>query len=56
LNADDWMAGDNFTDLAAARHTGLRRCFCRFGFGEPRDETWDLVIDTMPELAARVLS
>ena len=55
LDADDWMVGDNFTDLAAARHAGLRRCFCRFGFGEPRDETWDLAIDAMPELAERVL-
>jgi len=55
LDADDWMVGDNFTDLAAARHAGLCRCFCRFGFGEPQDETWNLAIDAMPELAERVL-
>ena len=48
LDADDWMVGDNFTDLAAARHAGLCRCFCRFGFGEPQDETWNLAIDAMP--------
>ena len=50
LDADDWMAGDNFTDLAAGRHAGLRRCFCRYGFGEPRDETWDLAIDRFADL------
>ncbi|HRR33311.1 MAG TPA: HAD-IA family hydrolase [Kiritimatiellia bacterium] len=52
LDADDWMVGDNFTDLAAGRNAGIRRCFCRFGFGEPRDETWDLAIDRFEELRA----
>jgi len=55
LDADDWMAGDNFTDLAAGRHAGLRRCFCRYGFGEPRDETWDLAIDRIADLRGRLL-
>jgi len=50
LEADDWMAGDNFTDLEAGLRAGLRRCFCRYGFGEPRDETWDLAIDRFADL------
>ncbi|NLG00670.1 MAG: HAD-IA family hydrolase, partial [Lentisphaerae bacterium] len=50
LDADDWMAGDNFTDLEAGRRAGLRRCFCSYGFGEPREETWDLAIDRFADL------
>lgn len=47
LDAEDWMIGDHFTDLQAGRRAGIRRCFCRFGFGEPRGEAYDRVIDRM---------
>ncbi|MDR2849297.1 MAG: HAD-IA family hydrolase [Verrucomicrobiota bacterium] len=43
----DWMVGDNFTDLEAGRRAGVRRCFCRFGFGDARGEPYDLAIDSM---------
>lgn len=45
-----WMVGDHWTDLEAGRRAGLRRCYCRYGFGDPRDEHSDLVIDELPEL------
>jgi phosphoglycolate phosphatase len=45
-----WMVGDHFTDLAAGRNAGLLRCFCRFGFGDARDEKYDLAIDSFAEL------
>jgi phosphoglycolate phosphatase len=49
--AGSWMAGDNFTDLEAGRRAGLNRCFCRYGFGDPRGESWDLAVDSLTELA-----
>ena len=49
--AGSWMAGDHFTDLEAGRRAGMRRCFCRYGFGDPGPETWDLAVDTLTELA-----
>ena len=47
-----WMVGDSYTDLRAARRLGLKRCYCRFGFGDPADEGWDLAVDSLPELVA----
>lgn len=49
--AGSWMVGDHFTDLEAGRRAGMQRCFCRFGFGEPRGETWDLAVADLPALA-----
>ena len=47
LDSADWMVGDNFTDLEAGRRAGIRRCFCRFGFGVVRGEAYDLAVDRM---------
>jgi len=49
--AGSWMVGDHFTDLEAGRRAGLNRCFCRYGFGDPGPETWDLAVDDLRELA-----
>ena len=46
-----WMAGDHFADLEAGRRAGLWRCYCRYGFGDPGQETWDLAVDSLTELA-----
>ena len=46
-----WMVGDHVTDLEAGRRAGLRRCHCTFGFGTPKDETWDLAVDGLGMLA-----
>ncbi|WP_316410119.1 HAD-IIIA family hydrolase [Mesoterricola sediminis] len=57
LDADparSWMVGDHCTDLEAGRRAGLRRCLCRFGFGDPRAEAWDLAIERLAELPARL--
>ena len=54
LDADDWMVGDHFTDLEAGRRAGVKRCFCRFGFGEPRGEAYDLAVDRMDAFLAAV--
>jgi len=50
--AGSWMAGDHFTDLEAGRRAGMKRCFCRYGFGDPGPETWDLAVNDLTELAA----
>ncbi len=52
LDAQDWMVGDHVTDLEAGRRAGIRRCFCRFGFGEARGETHELAIDRMDAFLA----
>lgn len=43
--AESWVVGDHFTDLEAGRRAGLRRCYCRYGFGDPRQEPYDAVAD-----------
>jgi phosphoglycolate phosphatase len=52
--ARSWMVGDNATDLEAGRRAGLRRCFCRFGFGRARAEVADLTVDSLEEFATHV--
>ena len=47
----NWVAGDHFTDLEVGRRMGLYRCFCRYGFGDPRGEAFDLAVDSLVELA-----
>lgn len=34
LSADDWMVGDNWTDIACAQNAGVKSTFCAFGFGK----------------------
>jgi phosphoglycolate phosphatase len=54
--ATSWMIGDNTTDLEAGRRAGIRRCFCRFGFGQAGTEVADLSVDSFAEFADYVLS
>jgi len=49
-----WIVGDHYADLEAGRRVGLSRCFCRFGFGDPRKETYELAVDDLGELAAHL--
>lgn len=49
-----WMVGDNTTDLEAGRRAGLRRCFCRFGFGHPGTEVPDLSVDSLLDFVRHV--
>ena len=46
-----WMVGDNYTDLAAGRQAGMRRCYCRYGFGRLQGESFDLAVDSLGEFA-----
>lgn len=54
--AQAWIVGDHFTDLEAGRRAGCRRCFCRYGFGTHKTETWDLEVNTLAEFAEAIAS
>ena len=56
LAPDDWMIGDHVTDLEAGFRAGLRRCFCRYGFGEARGAAYDLAVDRLEAFLAVVYS
>ena len=51
LTADDWMVGDNFTDLAAGRNAGIKRCWCAFGYGKTRGEKYEREAHAFGEIA-----
>lgn len=38
----DWVVGDHYTDLEVGRHAGVQVCHCAYGFGNPREERFDL--------------
>lgn len=48
--ADTWMIGDNYTDLAAGRNAGVRRCYASYGFGHLNGEEFDAEIKSFDEL------
>lgn len=54
INADlrgSWIVGDHMTDLEGGRRAGLKRCFCRYGFGSPGSETPDCEVNGLSEFA-----
>lgn len=50
-----WIIGDNWTDLAAGRNAGIRRCHARYGFGQLKDESFDLAVDRFADFAEHLL-
>ncbi len=52
LTPNDWMIGDNVTDLEAGARAGLRCCFCSYGFGETRGAAYDLAVDRLDAFLA----
>lgn len=49
-----WMFGDHYTDLEAARRAGCRRALARYGFGDPKSETFDFEVGSFPEFVMAV--
>lgn len=49
VSAEDWLVGDNWTDLAAASAAGVRSCFCRFGFGRMGEYQPTVCVDSATE-------
>jgi phosphoglycolate phosphatase len=50
LGKDSWMVGDNYTDLESGRRAGMKTCFVKYGFGDPRSEPFDLEVESFAEL------
>ena len=50
-----WMVGDHYTDLEAGRRAGFFRVLARYGFGQPREEVPDLIVDSFAELVEAAL-
>ena len=55
LTAEDWMVGDHYTDMEAGAAAGVRRCFCRFGFGRLQGSSYTCAIECFNALVARLL-
>ena len=49
-----WMVGDHYTDLEAAAAAGYKSCFCKYGYGEIRQQQPDRQIDEFTELVAEL--
>lgn len=49
-----WMFGDHYTDLETARRAGCRKALARYGFGDPREETFDFEVSSFPEFVMAV--
>ena len=50
-----WMVGDHYTDLEAGRRAGFFRVLARYGFGQPREEVPDMIVDSFSELVEAAL-
>ena len=50
LSPDDWMVGDNWTDIDCASNGGIKSAFCSYGFGTIRDSRCTVRIASFPEL------
>jgi 2-phosphoglycolate phosphatase len=48
----DWVIGDHYTDLEVGRHAGVRVCHCAYGFGNPREERFDLRVNNLRDFSA----
>jgi phosphoglycolate phosphatase len=42
--ADSWMVGDHYTDLLAGKRAGMKCCHATYGFGDIKDEQFDLEV------------
>ena len=50
LSSNDWMVGDNWTDMESGRAAGLKTAFCTFGFGHLNESRYTVKIDSFSEL------
>ena len=50
--AKSWVMGDNHTDLEAGIRAGMKRCYAAFGFGDPKDKSYDLKVDSFKDFVS----
>ncbi len=56
LSPDDWMVGDNWTDVKCAANAHVQGVFCSYGFGVLADSVPSASIASFPELAELLYS
>lgn len=54
VSAGGWMIGDHVTDLASGAAAGMRTLWCRWGFGEARDQVPTATADQARDVAGIV--
>ncbi len=52
----NWLLGDHYTDLAMGTAAKVNRAFAAYGFGTPRNETWDFRAPDFPAFIERLLA
>mgnify|MGYP000169746471 CR=1 FL=1 len=50
LSPDDWMVGDNWTDVKCAENAGVKGAFCTYGFGVLADSHPTISISSISQL------
>lgn len=50
LDGGDWMIGDHYADMEAAKNAKIKGCFCRWGFGQLGESSFTVAIDRPAEL------
>lgn len=50
LSENDWMVGDNWTDLDCGNSAGIKTAFCGWGFGFLKDRPYTVRIESFCEL------
>ena len=50
LSPDDWMVGDNWTDMESGRAAGIKTAFCSFGFGHLNESRYTVRVDRFEDL------
>lgn len=50
-----WMLGDNYTDLEAGKNAAMKTCFAAYGFGDPKDSSYDLKVDSFSEFSTALI-
>ncbi len=55
LSADDWMVGDNWTDVQCGTNAGVKTAFCTFGFGQLKDSRCTVKLDCFGDLLRHLL-
>ncbi len=53
--ADSWMVGDHYTDLLAGKRAGMKCCHATYGFGDIKDEAFDLEVPQFTTFAHFIL-
>jgi phosphoglycolate phosphatase len=56
LAKDSWMVGDHYTDLLAGKRAGMKCCHTAYGFGDIKDENFDLEVHDFSDFTQFVLA